>query len=153
MFLCLRRLTAKPGRVAGPVLPYENGRNMRNTCDPRIFSRNAIPQVISPQCSFRAHTPNPDKTVSEKHKALSQGKHQLPSQKPNNSPAAARQAIIDLNTNPYYQQGKRNHLDDPITSIDSKLLQAQSQFGAVGVAAVAVAAHRHSSGAFQCGFS
>jgi hypothetical protein len=63
---------------------------------------------------------------------------------------------IDLNTNPYHQQGKNDLLNDPVSVIDAKLLQAQSQFGAAGAAAVAVAAHRHSGGlqcGLQCGLS
>ncbi|KAF7822575.1 mitogen-activated protein kinase 19-like [Senna tora] len=133
--------TAKPGRVIGAVLPYENVRNIKNTCEPRIINRNGLPQAVSPQGILRAHPTNPENTVSETHKDFSQ-KSNIP----------ARQAI-DLNTNPYFQQAKVDHLDDPISTIDTKLLQAQSQFGAAGVAAVAVAAHRNSSGAFQYGMS
>jgi len=92
--------------------------------------------------------PTNTKATSETYKDISQGKHQLSSQQ---CSMPARPAI-DLNTNPYYQQGKRDHLNDPVGSIDAKLLQAQSQFGAVGAAAVAVAAHRH-SGSFHYGLS
>jgi len=92
--------------------------------------------------------PTNTKATSETYKDMSQGKHQLSSQQ---CSMPARPAI-DLNTNPYYQQGKRDHLNDPVGSIDAKLLQAQSQFGAVGAAAVAVAAHRH-SGSFHYGLS
>jgi len=59
---------------------------------------------------------------------------------------------MDVNTNPYIQpQAKGDQLSDRIT-IDAKLLQAQSQFGAAGAAAVAVAAHRN-AGAVQYGLS
>ncbi|WJX67865.1 Mitogen-activated protein kinase 19 [Trifolium repens] len=86
------------------------------------------------------------KTTPETYKDNSQGKHQRSPQKCNVPPRPA----IDLNTNPYHQQGKNDLLNDPVTVIDAKLLQAQSQFGAAGAAAVAVAAHRHSGG-LQCG--
>lgn len=47
-----------------------------------------------------------------------------------------------MNTNPYYPaQEKVAQLGGQI-AIDAKLLQAQTKFGAVGAAAVAVAAHR-----------
>jgi hypothetical protein len=48
---------------------------------------------------------------------------------------------MDVNTNPYYQpQSRVEQLNERI-AIDAKLLQAQSQFGPVGSAAVA--AHRN----------
>lgn len=49
---------------------------------------------------------------------------------------------IDMNTNSYYQQPQANSNNEHPMTIDAKLRQAQSQFGAVGAAAVAVAAHR-----------
>ncbi|XP_028763811.1 mitogen-activated protein kinase 19 [Neltuma alba] len=135
--------TAKPGKVVGPVLPYENGRNVKSNYDPRILSKNALPPSVSPHCPFRAQPTNPARIVPETCRDLSQGKQ--PSQQQANS--LARQTI-DLNTNPYFQQSKVDNMDDAATTMDAKLLQAQSQFGAVGAAAVAIAAHRHSSGAF-----
>ncbi|XP_061345333.1 mitogen-activated protein kinase 19-like isoform X2 [Gastrolobium bilobum] len=138
---------ARPGRVVGPVPRYDNGRNIEDTYDSRIY-RNTLPQAVSPHCFHRMHPAN-TRSISETHKDISQGNHQLPSQQYNMS---ARPVPIDLNTNPYYQQGNNDHLNDPVTTIDAKLLQAQSQFGAVGAAAVAVAAHRH-SGDFQVGLS
>ncbi|KAL5159680.1 Mitogen-activated protein kinase 19 [Glycine soja] len=139
---------AKPGRIVGPVLHYDNGRTLKDTYDQRIFYRNTLPQAVSPHCFHRVQQPTITKTTSETYKNIPQGKHQLPSQQCS-MPA---RPTIDLNTNPYYQQGKSDHLNDPVASIDAKLLQAQSQFGGVGAAAVAVAAHRH-SGSFQYGLS
>lgn len=127
---------------------YDNGRTLKDTYDQRIFYRNTLPQAVSPHCFHRVQQPTITKTTSETYKNIPQGKHQLPSQQCS-MPA---RPTIDLNTNPYYQQGKSDHLNDPVASIDAKLLQAQSQFGGVGAAAVAVAAHRH-SGAFQYGLS
>ena len=60
--------------------------------------------------------------------------------------------VVDMNSNPYYQpQAKAEQLNDRL-AIDAKLLQAQSQFCAVGAAAVAVAAHRN-VGTVQYGLS
>ena len=56
--------------------------------------------------------------------------------------------VVDVNSNPYYQpQDKADQLKDRLP-IDAKLLQAQSQFGAVS----AVAAHRN-VGTVQYGLS
>lgn len=60
--------------------------------------------------------------------------------------------VVDMNSNPYYHpQPKAEQINDRLP-IDAKFLQAQSQFGAVGAAAVAVAAHRN-VGTVQYGMS
>lgn len=138
---------AKPGRVVGPV-HYDNKRNTKDNFDARTFYRNNLPQAISPHCFQRLQPTTYAKTTPETYKGISHGKHHLPSQQCS-TPA---RAAIDLNANPYYQQGKNDHLNDPVTVIDAKLLQVQSQFGAAGAAAVAVAVARHSGG-FQYGLS
>ncbi|EXC11699.1 Mitogen-activated protein kinase 19 [Morus notabilis] len=126
---------AKPGRVVGPVLPYENGRNTKETYDPRM--RNGIlPQAVSPHCFFRTHTTNQEKSGLE----TSQLKPQSQTEQLNVAGKQSPSMVIDVNTNPYYRQQQKV---DQLSAIDAKLLQAQSQFGAVGAAAVAVAAHRN----------
>lgn len=98
------------------------------------MTKGSLPQFVSPHCFHRVQQPTNIKTTSETYKGISQqDKHPLPSQQCS-------------------MQGKSDHLNDPVASIDAKLLQAQSQFGGVGAAAVAVAAHRH-SGSFQYGLS
>ncbi|XP_058779476.1 mitogen-activated protein kinase 19-like [Vicia villosa] len=130
-----RAPAAKPGRSIGPV-HCDNGRSTKDNYDARIFYQNTIPQSISPHPFQRVvHS-------QQIYKDNSEGKHQLSPQKRS---VPARPAI-DLNTNPYHQQAKNDLLNDPVTVIDAKLLHAQSQFGAAGAAAVAVAAHRHSAG-------
>lgn len=81
-----------------------------------------------------------EKSISEPEKD-SQTKQQSPlcnmAAKPSSGMA------MDVNTNPYCQpQARVEQLNERI-AIDAKLLQAQSQFGPVGAAAVAVAAHRN----------
>lgn len=137
--------TAKPGRVLGPFLPYENGRSINTYFDPRIFHQNTLPLAGCPDCFYEVQLTDTQNTMSETYKVFSQGKHQNPSQQCN---LPARPAV-DLNPNPYHQQAKMNGFDSSMISIDAKLLQAQSQFG---VAAVAVTAYRH-SGAVQYGLS
>lgn len=142
--------TAKPGRVVGPVLPYENGRSSRESCDPRIY-RNAIlpPQVVSPHCFFRTHTANLEKSVVDTQRDSSQAKPQPESQPFRMAAKPAPAMAVDVNPNPYYQPQTKV---EQLNAIDAKLLQAQSRFGAVGAAAVAVAAHRN-TGAVQYGLS
>ncbi|PON98564.1 Serine/threonine protein kinase [Trema orientale] len=124
---------AKPGRVVGPVLPIENGRNVKEAYDPRV--RNTIlPQAVSPHCFFQTHTANQEKSDSSLVKV------QAHSPQLNMAAKQSPVMVIDLNTNPYYQPQPKV---DQLTAIDTKLIQAQSQFGAVGAAAIAVAAHRN----------
>lgn len=54
-------------------------------------------------------------------------------------------AKIDVNTNPYFPTQAEvgvGQLKDRI-AIEAKVFQAQSQFGPVGAAAVAISAHRN----------
>lgn len=136
----------------GSVVPYENGRNIKDSCDSRIFYRNAVlpPQTISPHCFFRTNGVNQDKSGLEAGRGSSHVKPDTTQNIAATKPA--RGMPIDVNPNPYYQsQTKVDQLNDRI-AIDAKLLQAQSQFGAVGAAAVAVAAHRN-VGTVQYGLS
>nr|AMO00482.1 mitogen-activated protein kinase 13 [Manihot esculenta] len=139
--------TAKPGRVVGSVVPYENGRNIKDAYDARIFYRNAVlppQQTVSPHCFFMNNTLTRGKST-ESEKDTSQAKQ--PECKMAAKPAPVM--AIEMNANPYYQpKAKVEQLNERI-AIDAKLLQAQSQFGA---AAVAVAAHRN-VGTVQYGLS
>lgn len=150
---------AKPGRVVGPVIPYENGRNSKDAYDGRGYLSNAVLPVqstISPNCYFRTGTEkNQDKNgitaaaVGDKESSqakLQQNHHQLPM-----VAKSTRVVTTDMNNHNhmYYQShAKAVQLNSQI-AMDAKLLQAQSQFGA---AAVAVAAHRE-VGALQYGLS
>ena len=108
----------------GSVVPYENGRNVKDLYDTRMFCRNAVlpPQTSSPHCFLRTNTLIQEKSISETGKD-SQTKQQPP------------KCNMDVNTNPYYQpQSRVEQLNERI-AIDAKLLQAQSQFGPAAVAA------------------
>ena len=136
--------TAKPGRVVGSVIPYENGKNVKDGYDAKIFYRNAVlpQQSVSPHCFLKTGTTNQEKSgiQAELQPQLSMVAKPAPGM------------VVDMNSNPYYQpQAKAEQLNDRL-AIDAKLLQAQSQFGAVGAAAVAVAAHRN-VGTVQYGLS
>ncbi|XP_059661388.1 mitogen-activated protein kinase 19-like [Cornus florida] len=130
---------AKPGRVVGPVLPYESGRNISNTYDARVAVRNTVPpQAISPNYFLRTNAVNQKKPGAEAERDSAQIK-----QPPQcNLAKQATGMTIDNNSNNRYQPSRKAGQFNDQIMIDAKLVQAQSQFGAISAAAVAVAAHR-----------
>lgn len=130
---------AKPGRVVGTVVPYENCRNMKDNYDPRIAAsstlyRNGVlpPQTVSPNCFFR-----PQVVVNhEKHSGNSVQLHGHHIVGPGHAHGGVGPTPDIVNPNPYYtSQASVGQI-----AIDAKVFQAQSrQFGAVG--AVSLAAH------------
>ncbi|KAJ0242334.1 Mitogen-activated protein kinase 18 [Hirschfeldia incana] len=127
--------SGRPGRVVEPSASYENGRNLKEA-----YFRSA---VTSPHCYFKANTmmSTPDKASSQPKPQdfVHQYNHTI--QQP---PARTNQP------NPYFQsqlpktdQSSSNNNNNTHMAIDVTLLQAQSQFGPAGAAAVAVAAHRN----------
>ncbi|XP_062168803.1 mitogen-activated protein kinase 19-like isoform X2 [Alnus glutinosa] len=142
--------TAKPGRVVGPVLPYEDLRSIKDEYGSRMYDRIAVPtpQAVTAQWFLKTQTVNREKSGLEEERDLSQAKPQ----QCNATAKPASGMAMDANANPYIQsQAKGDQLNERIT-IDAKLLHAQSQFGAAGAAAVAVAAHRN-AGAVKYGLS
>ncbi|KAB2006292.1 hypothetical protein ES319_D11G334200v1 [Gossypium barbadense] len=125
--------SAKPGRVVGSVVPYEDVKNIKDGYDAKNFYRNAVPpQNVSPHCFLL----NQEKSGTQTDRNLQTKPQQQFSMVAKPSPGTA----FDMNSNPYYRTQAKTKRRLPI---DAKLLQAQSQFGAVGAAAVAVAAHRN----------
>lgn len=94
---------------------------------------------MSPQYLFRSNSTHLEKCGTEAEKDRSQVKQQHGQCMVAKSSASMS---FEMNTNPYYHtQARVAQLGGQI-AMDAKLLQAQTQFGAVGAAAVAVAAHR-----------
>ncbi|TYH29871.1 hypothetical protein ES288_A01G047400v1 [Gossypium darwinii] len=132
--------SAKPGRIVGSVVPYENGKNTKDGFDSKIFYRHAVlpPQNISPHCFYRTTTKHQEKSGIQPQFTMVA------------KPAPGM--VVDINNHLYYHpETKSDQLTDRLP-IDAKLLHAQTQFGAVGAAAVAVAAHRN-VGTVQYGLS
>ncbi|XP_019057662.1 PREDICTED: mitogen-activated protein kinase 19-like [Tarenaya hassleriana] len=131
-----RAPSGRPGRVVESSVPRENGRILEEACDSRSYYRNTVllpPQTASPHCFFRTNPINPEKQPKPQY---------LPQCQPN-KPAPPNVIPVDMNPNPYFQpQSKTDQLTDGQMAMDAKLLQAHSQYGAVGAAAVAVASHR-----------
>ncbi|CAA7024968.1 unnamed protein product [Microthlaspi erraticum] len=115
--------SGKPGRAVESSVNYENNRTS-------YYRSTVLPQqTVSPNGYFHPNAMNQEKRgVTE---AASQPKPQFVVPAQCNSVKAA----AELNPNPYVQSQHK-------VGIDAKLLQAQSQYGPVGAAAVAVAAHR-----------
>lgn len=128
--------SARPGRAVETSVSYENARNLKESShDARTsYYRSTVPppQTASPNCFFHPNTMNQEKRGGGggTEAAASQPKPQfvVPTQCNSSKPA-------ELNPNPYVQSQHK-------VGIDAKLLQAQSQYGPAGAAAVAVAAHR-----------
>lgn len=151
-------VAARPGRVVGPVLPYENVRQMNNSYDGGVCVQNAVlpPQSNSPHCFFKTNT---GKILENCRMEDSQVKQQsvngsiieidYKGQPPQYSQATVNPA--ERNSNPYCQSQSKAGIVNNSIPIDAKLLQAQSQFVVAG-AAVAVAAHRD-AGAMQLGLT
>ncbi|XP_057515931.1 mitogen-activated protein kinase 19-like isoform X1 [Amaranthus tricolor] len=124
---------AKPGRVVGPVVPYEAGTSMKEGNDARISVQNAVrrPQNASPQYFYRPNmTPSQSKPVTAENSVWNK-QQQLPVN-------STHEIAIDINTTPY--QAKPEQYNSSRIALDAKLMQAQTQFGA---SAVAMAAHRN----------
>ncbi|KAL0399513.1 UNVERIFIED_CONTAM: Mitogen-activated protein kinase [Sesamum radiatum] len=158
---------AKPGRVVGPVLPYENVRSLRDSHDGRVYIQNSlIPQSISPHCFYRANSgKNEEKFRMESGIEASQVKQPpkqfIPVKSINGmtieidckaqhqyTPSKLSPGMsFDINSNPYYQSPAKAGMLNSQIAIDAKLMQAQSQFVAAGAAA-----HRE-VGAIQLGLT
>ncbi|KAG9149979.1 hypothetical protein Leryth_010042 [Lithospermum erythrorhizon] len=124
-----------PAGTVGPVLQYENERSVKDAYSGRFYSLNPVfpPQTISPHYSFGKTQEKPG-VDCERLSSLSEGQV-IPSK---TTPMGG----MNINNNPYYQsQAKASSMNSHI-AMDAKLLQAQSQFGAVSAATLAVAAHR-----------
>ncbi|KAK8492198.1 hypothetical protein V6N11_031188 [Hibiscus sabdariffa] len=126
--------SAKPGRVVGSVVPYDDGKNIKDGYDAKNFYRNGIlpPQNFSPHCFL----------INQEKSGIHTDKNPQAKPQPQFSMVGkpALGSAFDMNSNPYYRTQAKTEQRLPI---DAKLLQAQTQFGAVGAAAVAVVAHRN----------
>ncbi|KFK38826.1 hypothetical protein AALP_AA3G165500 [Arabis alpina] len=116
----------RPGRAVESSVTYDNDRNLKESS---YYRSTVLPQqTISPNYFFHPNSMNQDKRGGTE--AASQPKPQFVPAQCNSTKQA------ELNPNPYVHSQHK-------VGIDAKLLQAQSQFGPAGAAAVAVAAHRN----------
>ncbi|KAJ4835790.1 Mitogen-activated protein kinase 20 [Turnera subulata] len=131
---------AKPGKIVGPVVPYENGNVVKDSYDPRTFIRSTVlpPQTMSSQYSYRKSTtgkPEAERDLSSQKQVQQCG-------------VAAKyspEIAINIDSNPFFMTRagvkKVEHVDDRI-AIDASLLQSRTQYDGIGVAAATAASHR-----------
>ncbi|XP_058101162.1 mitogen-activated protein kinase 10-like [Magnolia sinica] len=133
---------AKPGKVVGPVVPYENG-NVKDAYDVRRLIRNAVlpPQAAPPPYGFRRNTTRPQRSEAM------DAETELPSQPKHTAHCAASKlapgVAVDMNPSFYLAQAAKvdaGSIGDQV-AMEVNLLQAKSQFSGIGAAA-ATAAHR-----------
>lgn len=120
--------SAKPGRVVGPIVQCEDLQNIKGKDEARIVAKN---QVL-PQSTANSFFMNNNATNQEKHVTETKITSQTLG------------IAIDINPNPYNQTplAKAKQVINRVV-LDAKLLQTQSQLGAIGAAAVAVASQRN----------
>ncbi|GLT54272.1 hypothetical protein SLA2020_274840 [Shorea laevis] len=142
---------AKPGKVVGPVVPYENG-NIKDAYDPRTLIRSAVlpPQAVPPTYYYRkSSTGSQERSTTEAHK-----------QAPQSGMAAklAPDIAINIDNNPFFMTRagvtKVEHIDERI-AIETNLLQATAQYSGISAAsaAAATAATHRKVGTVQYGMT
>ncbi|GFS45353.1 MAP kinase 20 [Actinidia rufa] len=149
---------AKPGRVVGPVVSYENGNVVKETYDPRIGTRNAVlpSQSIPPAYCYRRTVPGkPERTTTGTERDLSLQAKQVPPC--GMASKLAPDIAINIDNNPFYMTRAGvttvDYVDDRIT-MDTKLLQAKTQYSGIGATAATASAAAHQKvGTVQYGLS
>ncbi|KAK1326432.1 Mitogen-activated protein kinase 10 [Acorus calamus] len=137
---------AKPGKVVGPVVPYENG-TIKDIYDPRRLIRNPVlpPQPVVPSAyCFHRNAMKPEGSsdrdmVTDADSEVSQQQSRPPHQCM--AAKVAPDVGMDGRPSPYYhlsRGGKTDMMEDRIP-MDVNMIQGRSQF--VG-APTAGAAHR-----------
>lgn len=143
---------AKPGRVVGPLPPYENGNLLNEAYDPRslIKSTAASSRVIPPAYCYRRNGTVKQERSRETERSLSSKTNQL--EQCSMATKGGSEIAINIDTNPFYMTragvNKMDHVDDR-TTIDANLLQPKSQYGRIGKDS---SAHRN-VGAVQVGMT
>ncbi|KAI4320693.1 hypothetical protein MLD38_034146 [Melastoma candidum] len=140
-----RAPNAKPGRVVGPVLPYDGCRGIKESNEARSSYRNGASPAQPPTQLFIS---NPHAVIREKslRDAVNNSlKEKPPTAQCNLAPKPDSTMAIDMNLIPYFPSPADVGQLNGRLAVDAKVFQAQaqSQFGAVGAAAVAIAAHRN----------
>ncbi|XP_021692768.2 mitogen-activated protein kinase 20 isoform X2 [Hevea brasiliensis] len=133
---------AKPGKVVGPVVPYDNGSIMKDAYDPRTFIRGSLvpPQAIPSAYGYcKSSTGKQDRSASETQRELSSQKQV---QQCSIATKYAPDIAINIDSNPFFlTRAGMNKVDDQI-SINTNLLHAKAQHGGISPAVTAPASHR-----------
>lgn len=140
-------LSAKPGKVVGPVVPYEYGSVVKDSYDPRAFIRGSVlPAQPVPQAYYyqrptsTGNQERPAATEADKGGVPLQAKH---AQQCGVNAKIAPEIAINIDTNPFFmtRAGVNKLEKDDQIAIETNLLQSKAQYGGIGAAAGATA-HR-----------
>ncbi|XP_041990779.1 mitogen-activated protein kinase 20-like [Salvia splendens] len=143
---------AKPGKVVGPVLAYENPNGAKDFYDPRALVRHtALPhQGIPSVHPSRNETGRMERPMGETGRDYPTNTKQAMNCgiAAKLAPADVSHVTIDIDTHPYFTSRagatKVDHPDDRVI-VDTNRLHAKAQYGGLGVGAAAsakVAVHR-----------
>lgn len=127
--------SARPGKVVGPVMPYESG-SVKDAYDPRRFIKNAVfPQqpVIPPAYCHHGSAGN-----SEADRKSIQHKSPQPCMPGKVSPDIA----LDMRASPFYLSAATAEPAERNT-VAASLLQVKSPFNGIVAAATAAAGAGH----------
>ncbi|XP_044493228.1 mitogen-activated protein kinase 20-like [Mangifera indica] len=134
---------AKPGKVVGPVVPYENTSVMKDAYDPRTFIRSAVlsQAVPSAYCYRKSGTGKQEKsTAMDSERELSTQEKQGP--QCHMGAKLTPDIAVNIDSNPFFMKrvgvNKVDRGNDRI-AIDTNLLQAKAQYGGIGAATTAAA--------------
>ncbi|KAL6144230.1 hypothetical protein ACLB2K_054925 [Fragaria x ananassa] len=145
---------AKPGRVVGPVVPYDNGNIVKDAYDRRTLVRNTVlpPQAVPPYCYRKPGSGSQERSAVEMNRDFSSQTKQVV--QCGMASKVAPDVAINIDTNPFFMTrvgvNKVEH-DDRI-AIDTNFLQSKAPYGGIGSAAATAAAHRK-VGTVQFGMS
>ncbi|KAJ6920362.1 mitogen-activated protein kinase 20 [Populus alba x Populus x berolinensis] len=147
---------AKPGKVVGSVVPYENGSNTKDAYDPRTYIRStALPlqSVPSAYCYRKSSTGKLERSTMEAERDLSSQKQV---QQCGMAAKYAPDVAINIDSNPFFMTrvgvSKEEHADDRVM-IDTSSLQTKTQYGGIGGAATAPRAAHRKVGTVQYGMA
>ncbi|XWS33012.1 hypothetical protein CRYUN_Cryun22dG0040800 [Craigia yunnanensis] len=118
---------AKPGKVVGPVVPYENGTIMKDGYDPRTIIRSTVlpHQALHPAYPYhKSSTGKQERSTKESARELPCQTKQLP--QCGKASKFAPDIAINIDSNPFFMTrvNKVEPADDNRISIDTNLLQA-----------------------------
>ncbi|GAV60670.1 Pkinase domain-containing protein [Cephalotus follicularis] len=122
--------TAKPGRIVGPVIPYESSRSIKDAHDARVLYRNAVvPQAVSPHCffashAFASHAPNQEKSVIDVERDSTKSKVNTP--QCNMAAKLSPCIAVGINTNPYHHSQSKVDQSSDLIAIDAKWVAKRS---------------------------
>lgn len=131
---------AKPGKVVGPVVPFEYGNVVKDSYNPRAFIRGPVlppPQPVPHEYYF----PRPGSTANQERPTTGadkgvplQAKH---GQQCGINAKIGHEIAINIDTNPFFMTRvgvNKVEKGDQIT-IETNLLQSKAQYDGVGAAA------------------